>query len=533
MADLPGRLGKLPSPFALHSAHASHWDNLERAPVVQPHAEPVRHTRQHSAEEWEAMYPLIKRLYVTEHRRLCEVMDIMEQKHGFIATKQMYKKRFTAWSLYKNYRQFSETKSDKQRVGRGSRSSVSSAKDRRSRGSNAHPIHIPAKPFGDGPAEGIITSLVEWTSAQLAGTQWHNGVVDVKPPQIYPSSRCYRDFSLASALWKRGNGHLAGMAVRKAFRRVEDIRDFDPGIIRNIVDIILDMLQSKQTLLIRMLLVHYAKLSSRMLPRGHPLARFFQYLALSEGNLINTLKHTTFCFGHIANRRTRLEQKWLYEQWAWDTSILDMDTELGTDHFRLKEVLRLLMYKVRPKEVEGKFPRTHLNMCKDTSLMWDFSVGQNWPGELLSTIAGQTCAPTEGSTATTYTQSTMDEMSEAYVQIYARKAKAQQAFDEGDWASAEASMTSAIRILETVHGDMSPRVIRELWSLEKVLRKAGQARKAETVGRVAISRVEEYLSDIEQVEVPTAVRPAAVAKAQPIPVENECEYEVRTNCSAR
>jgi hypothetical protein len=42
--------------------------------------------RAHSAEEWEAVYPIIRRLYVMEHKKLQELMAIMEHKHGFKAT---------------------------------------------------------------------------------------------------------------------------------------------------------------------------------------------------------------------------------------------------------------------------------------------------------------------------------------------------------------------------------------------------------------------------------------------------------------
>jgi hypothetical protein len=41
---------------------------------------------QHNKEEWDALLPLIKQLYVTEHRKLNEVMRILDQKHGFRAT---------------------------------------------------------------------------------------------------------------------------------------------------------------------------------------------------------------------------------------------------------------------------------------------------------------------------------------------------------------------------------------------------------------------------------------------------------------
>lgn len=42
--------------------------------------------RLHTAHEWEAMYPLIRHLYITENRKLAEVMTTLERHHGFKAT---------------------------------------------------------------------------------------------------------------------------------------------------------------------------------------------------------------------------------------------------------------------------------------------------------------------------------------------------------------------------------------------------------------------------------------------------------------
>lgn len=42
--------------------------------------------RVHTAEQWAKMQPVIKRLYVTEHRKLAEVMTILERQYGFKAT---------------------------------------------------------------------------------------------------------------------------------------------------------------------------------------------------------------------------------------------------------------------------------------------------------------------------------------------------------------------------------------------------------------------------------------------------------------
>lgn len=48
---------------------------------------PLKHElRQYSEEEWNAMYPHIKRLYMAERRNLHEVVQLMRREHGFNAT---------------------------------------------------------------------------------------------------------------------------------------------------------------------------------------------------------------------------------------------------------------------------------------------------------------------------------------------------------------------------------------------------------------------------------------------------------------
>jgi hypothetical protein len=48
--------------------------------------EEVARPRTHGVVVWEAMYPVIRQLYVTEHRKLSEVMKILERRYGFKAT---------------------------------------------------------------------------------------------------------------------------------------------------------------------------------------------------------------------------------------------------------------------------------------------------------------------------------------------------------------------------------------------------------------------------------------------------------------
>lgn len=45
-----------------------------------------RELRQYSEDEWDAVAPHIKRMYITERRHLHEVVQLMRRQHGFNAT---------------------------------------------------------------------------------------------------------------------------------------------------------------------------------------------------------------------------------------------------------------------------------------------------------------------------------------------------------------------------------------------------------------------------------------------------------------
>lgn len=42
--------------------------------------------KEHSEAEWEAMREIIRKLYLGDHRKLSETMNILETKYGFAAT---------------------------------------------------------------------------------------------------------------------------------------------------------------------------------------------------------------------------------------------------------------------------------------------------------------------------------------------------------------------------------------------------------------------------------------------------------------
>ncbi|KIM98663.1 hypothetical protein OIDMADRAFT_181944 [Oidiodendron maius Zn] len=59
----------------------------------------LEQTHRHSALEWEAQRSRIERLYIGEQRTLNEVMSIMKQELGFIASGKQYKDRIAKWGF--------------------------------------------------------------------------------------------------------------------------------------------------------------------------------------------------------------------------------------------------------------------------------------------------------------------------------------------------------------------------------------------------------------------------------------------------
>ncbi|ROV94954.1 hypothetical protein VMCG_08303 [Cytospora schulzeri] len=56
----------------------------------------------HQPEEWEAMRPIIRQLYIDEKKTLAEVSQTLETSYNFRATPKQYKNRFKQWGYWKN-----------------------------------------------------------------------------------------------------------------------------------------------------------------------------------------------------------------------------------------------------------------------------------------------------------------------------------------------------------------------------------------------------------------------------------------------
>jgi hypothetical protein len=381
----------------------------------------------------------------------------------------MYKKRFKAWGIFKNKRRKPDADSVPRRGSGSTEDGKSYDKACHGRPPSASD-DVGAKPHGSpvpkstrylrviGPREGedAFVSIANWVNANFDRPQgyWANFKPDVPSdsPRIYPSSSMYHDFALGSALWVRGEGKLAGLAVRKAFLRLEDVfRSGDPGIVRNLLDIFFDMMRLEQAQLIKILRGYLASIAARELTANHPLARLFRYLMQDEVDLAFTFKQIWRCFVTNFHIRMGSQHIWLYEQWAWDSSFQVIDTDPEADRERVREALQTLALNTQFIEAM-KSTRSHMELLKSTGLL------NNKQSFKLS-------APRGG-----------------YAQSYAKKSIVWDAIDQREWDVVEREMKADIRSLEARHGSTSPRVVRELWSLEKVLRKVGRFEKADAIG---------------------------------------------------
>lgn len=407
----------------------------------------------------------------------------------------MYKKRFTAWGLFKNKTQ--------RRAGRTGHPPL--VKATHTAGADAvtlwygrdakAPVAALGRPLSSGLTDEVaIHSISTWTNGSFDSTRWlwinqRSKGSGANAPVTYPSTRLYQDFALARALLDRGEGALAGMAIRKGFWFLEDVvKGGDPAVLRNLVDIFYQGFQVTKLPLINMLLHQLAGLATRELPARHPLVQYFQFMSRSakeEGtSLAELFSRSWRCYVEAFHRRMDHSFYWMYENWAWDTSVRSIDSDPEQDYKHITEALQALALRTEAVESTA-VSRSHLELLKYTNLMRSDGFYKTSAANVLKTIEN-------GVSRTSLGAGQMG----GYAETYVKTAMVKQAMDDGDWNAAEGIMRADIEKLEAIHGVTSREVIRQLWSLEKVMRKAGDYEGANAVSAEAIERVRGHLADV-------------------------------------
>ncbi|KAK9780284.1 putative Clr5 domain-containing protein [Seiridium cardinale] len=456
---------------------------LRREGTDVPEPDQASKARIHTPKEWQTMYMVIRQLYVIEHRKLSEVMTIMEQQFGFKATEQMYKKRFTAWGLAKNRKRVRPGTGDTAaQVAQGDMvhgNSVAQGWQSRMLDNYRVAGHI--------PTECALHSIYAWANGNFDGTQWLQtyqqlGISSPNGPVTYPSTQMYQDMALSQVLLARRQGRLAGLAVRKAFRQLENvIHAGDPGMMRNLVDVVFHMIQSQQFPLVRMLFSQLASLASHQLPKLHPLTRYFQELAKHDDDIADALMTTYRCFVESFLRRVDDGYYWMYDNWVWDSSVRGIDTDPEVDYEYITKTLQTLALTAEDVEPSA-VSRSHLGLLKDTEFIRRDGFEETSAASILRLLERE--------------EDDIEAATDPIVGAYMRTATIKRAICREDWPAVRRLMDANIERLETAHGCDSREVIRELWSLEKVMRKAGNDEAADLVSEDALRRIDTYLSEV-------------------------------------
>ncbi|RTE68020.1 hypothetical protein BHE90_017603, partial [Fusarium euwallaceae] len=264
-----------------------------RLPGCPPAVDDRTYTKEHTEEEWEAMREVIKRLYIRDNRKLNETMAILQARHGFAATEQMFKKRLKKWNLRKRtYRKSpsgSTASTPAQIAEAHCQSAVTSAGDTETvddhtTASSSSPEEQSPEEVSDtsvalirpsnnvGPyanLEQVLGSVFSWSQSKLdaypdASDPMSRYLANPNHPPIQDSRTMYRTFELVFDLWYHGKGNLAGLAARRGFYVLEFVLSEDhPDLVWHVLDTIFDMVDRGHLQLLGLFLDHATILAQR------------------------------------------------------------------------------------------------------------------------------------------------------------------------------------------------------------------------------------------------------------------------------
>jgi uncharacterized protein YigA (DUF484 family) len=305
----------------------------------------------------------------------------------------------------------------------------------------------------------------------------------------------YRTFELVFDLWYHGKGQLAGMAARKAFYNLEFVLTEDhPDLIWHVLDTIYDMVDKGHIQLLGMFLAHANVLSTKRLPKQHPLARILQQLMkcdyqTQQGreqvcHILRSawLRNTDILSDHISSLSSK--HLWLYEQLIWDgRTSLRKYCQLGGRRNTMTPALSDLQRHANMDSQTSELDKLRIMALTLEFTQMDLGDRQK-AEELAMELLDYTSRDAENS------------RSNARFHAYARKMLARLQEHRHDWAQAEANLRYAVEKRETAHGKGSDlRVIRDMWVLAGHHQRAGRDEVANQIVLDAISRAQQYLGE--------------------------------------
>ncbi|KAM0437703.1 hypothetical protein ACHAPT_002068 [Fusarium lateritium] len=478
------------------------------------------YTKEHTEEEWDAMREVIKRLYIRDNRKLNETMAILQARHGFAATEQMFKKRLKKWNLRKRtYRkspsgstastpaQITETHCQSAAVDHqaAEASFSSSSPEEQSPEETDDTSMALVRPSNNvGPyanLEQVLGSVFSWSQSKLdaypvASDPMSRYLANPNHPPIQDSRTMYRTFELVFDLWYHGKGNLAGLAARRGFYVLEFVLSEDhPDLVWHVLDTIFDMVDRGHLQLLGLFLDHATILAQRQLPAQHPLLRILQQLRTCDYQsdqgrsfLCHILRqawmrNVDMLAEHIESSDP--QRLWLYEQLIWDgRTRLRKGSELAKRQNAMYHALETMAETQdhNPPTVDDDSDRLRIEALRLEFTQMD--VGDKKKAEQLALSLLNHTGSDTGSRS----------RSSDRFHAYARKMLARVQQERQEWDTAEQNLQYAIYKREAAHGTLNNlRVIRDMWVLAAHYQKAGRQEDADAITADALSRAQLYL----------------------------------------
>ncbi|KAM5380116.1 hypothetical protein ACJZ2D_003763 [Fusarium nematophilum] len=437
--------------------------------------------KQHSEEEWMNIYCHIKRLYQVDRRSLREVMVYMERQHGFKATyvirprlllyalanhimrafrQQMYKKRFTKWGFMKSR-------------GRTLERGLRQGGGRPDWNLTIANINMPSSHRS---VAAVIMGIHDLNTAALGSVSDRNG---------RHSTAMYSAFVLASELFSRGQGCLAGKAIRKALVLLEDgVEDETPVVVWNLVDMMYEMVVQKQNKLLQLFIDHFARLAEQRLPGEHPLVRISREMAkhrvFDSTDFLYLLDMARKCNNEMLEKHVVSLNFSKYRRLFWESCLFRMGRcpDPNSDQF-----LASVWLLERRGDPERQWDSTQSSI---RSILLESGCALLTDNIILQRMATQQLHDSQydhhqlGLARISHYSRRMLAMIELHREspVNQRELAAHTAYDSGE--------------------DGSPRAIRETWYLETLLRLTGKTEAADRMGDDAVKIVKNYLEDISE-----------------------------------
>ncbi|KAF4972226.1 hypothetical protein FZEAL_9633 [Fusarium zealandicum] len=478
-----------------------------RLPGCPPVVDDRTFTKEHTEEEWESMRDVIKKLYIRDNRKLNETMAILQARHSFAATEQMFKKRLKKWNLRKRtYRKSPSGSAASTPVQMAETPCLSAVEDHAalspeelSQDETSTSMAL-IRPSNTGPyvsLEQVLGSVFSWSQSKLdaypvTSDPMSKYLANPNHPPIQDSRTMYRTFELVFDLWYHGKGNLAGLAARRGFYVLEFVLNEDhPDVIWHVLDTIFDMVNRGHLQLLGLFLDHATVLAQRQLAPQHPLLQILKQLRNCDYHsdqgrrylchLLRQawLRNVDILAEHIESSDT--QRLWLYEQLIWDgRTRLRRGSELAKRQGAMYHALETMAEAQGHEATVDESDRLRIEALRLEFTQMD--VGDKKKAEQLAlNLLEQTHSDT-GS------------RSNDRFHAYARKMLARVQQDRQDWDTAEENLKYAVCKREAAHGTNSNlRVIRDMWVLAAHYQRAGQQEHADKITADALTRAQKYL----------------------------------------